>query len=86
VFTLLNFEGGPQGAGCAIAGSPVAEHPQVAEALELLEERFSGPDHDGPLAYAGFLAEPGDEEEKARLCREAVATIREVFRGIRKTG
>ena len=31
---------------------------------------------DGPTAYRKFLAEPGDDEEAARLRREAVATVR----------
>ncbi len=29
-----------------------------------------------PEAYASFLATPGDEDEKARLRQEAVATVR----------
>ena len=40
VFTLLNDEGGAEVAGRAAAASAVAGHPQVTEALALLEERF----------------------------------------------
>ena len=84
VFTLRNHEGGPRVAGRAAAASPVADHPQVAEALVLLEERFRDVDQDGARAYALFLATPEDGEEKARLRQEAVATIREFFTGLRE--
>ena len=83
VFTLLNHEGGPRTAGDAAAASAVAEHRQVAEALSLLEERFSDADQDGPNAYGWFLAAPNDDDEKARLRQEAVATVREFLRGFR---
>lgn len=84
VFTLLNHEGGPQTAGADAAKSPVAGHEQVADALALLAERFADADQDGPSAYALFLADPDDEEERARLRQEAVATVRgflSAFRG-----
>ena len=81
VFTLLNYEGGPRGAGETAAASPVAEHEQVTEALGLLEERFREADRDGPSAYALFLAEPEDDEERARLQQEASATVREFSEG-----
>ena len=48
---------------------------QVVGALQLLAERFSAPGNDGPTAYANFLADPEDEEEKARLRNEAVAAV-----------
>jgi hypothetical protein len=57
-FTLLNFSGGPEVAGTAAASSPVRDHPQVREALALLEERFRNAEQDGPHAYAGFLPRP----------------------------
>lgn len=77
VFTLFHAEGGPRAAGEAARLSPVAGYAQVAEALTLLEERFRNVEQDGPKAYAAFLAQPEEEEEKARLRREAVATVRE---------
>ncbi len=83
LFTLLNHEGGPRFAGHGAAASAVAQHPQVLEALALLEERFRDAGQDGPNAYASFLATPNDEEEKARLRREAVATAREFLDGFR---
>ncbi|MFH1329213.1 MAG: hypothetical protein ABIJ48_00925 [Actinomycetota bacterium] len=86
VFTLLNHGGGPRASGSAAAASPVAGHPQVTEALGLLEERFRDVGQDGARAYALFLATPEDEEEKARLRQEAVATVREFFRGLREKG
>lgn len=82
VFTLLNHEGGPRSAGRSAAASAVAQHPQVIEASGLLEERFRDAGQDGPSAYASFLAISGDEEERARLRREAVATVREFLGGL----
>lgn len=81
VFTLLNQEGGPRAAGGAAADSPVARHPQIAEALALLGERFADIAQDGPAAYAAFLASPGDQDDNARLRREAVATVRAFLEG-----
>ncbi len=81
VFTLFNHERGPREAGAAAAASPVAGHEQVADALALLAERFADADQDGPSAYALFLADPDDEEERARLRQEAVATVREFLAG-----
>lgn len=80
VFTLLNHAGGPGAAGAAAAASAIAKHEQVGEALVLLRERFRTVDLDGPSAHALFLAEPGDEEKRARLRQDAVATVREFLR------
>ena len=84
VFTLLDFEDGPRAAGTGASDSAVAQHPQVEEALTLLEERFRDVGQDGPNAYASFLARPDDEEAEARLRQQAVATVREFLRGFRK--
>jgi hypothetical protein len=51
-----------------------------------LEERFQDVEQDGPNAYAAFLARSEDEEEKARLRREAVATVRGFLAGFGGTG
>ena len=75
VFVIANYPGGPIAAGRASAASPVAGHPQVAEALALLAARFADAGHDGPRAYSSFLADPDDNDAKARLCNEAVAAI-----------
>lgn len=75
VFTLLHTEGGPAATGARATSSPIAEAPQVTEAMALLEERFRDVGQDGPSAYALFLADPDGEDERARLRREAVATI-----------
>jgi hypothetical protein len=48
----------------------------VEEALHLLSERFADAGQDGPHAYGAFLADEGDEQEKARLRQEAVAVVR----------
>ncbi|HZL05391.1 MAG TPA: hypothetical protein VFE45_08235 [Coriobacteriia bacterium] len=84
--TLLNYKGGPSAAGSAAAASSVAHHPQVAEALSLLEERFCDAGQDGPNAHGLFLASPDDDTEKARLRQEAVATVREFLRGFHERG
>ncbi len=62
---------------------PCREPRSGTEALRLLAERFETLDHDGPSAYAGFLARPGGSDEQARLKREAVATVREFLAGFR---
>lgn len=76
VFCLLNHGDGPEAAGAVAAGSPVVSHPQVADVLRLLAERFADADRDGPASYAAFLALPDDAESVARLRREAVAVVR----------
>jgi hypothetical protein len=81
VFTLLHHRGGPRACGHAAATSPIAQHAQVTSALTLLGERFRDTSQDGPNAYASFLAAPGDEDGKARLRQEAVATVRAFQRG-----
>lgn len=86
VFTLLHYEGGPRAAGRAAAASAVAERQQVTEAVRLLEERFRDARQDGPSAYASFLATPGDEDEKARLRQEAVATVGTFLHGFHEDG
>lgn len=83
VFTLLNYPGGPDAAGKAAAASLIAGEPQVEAAVTLLEGRFAAPDLDGPMAYAGFVADVGDVEEALRRRREAVATVRAFARTFR---
>jgi hypothetical protein len=82
VFCLLHFGAGPEEAGAEAARSPIAGHDRVAEALELLKERFAEVSRDGPVAYASFLAEPSANEAAARLRREAVATVADFLRGV----
>lgn len=84
VFTLLNCEGGPRSSGRTAASSAVARHSQVTEALALLDDRFQDAAWDGPSAYASFLATPDEEEDRARLRREAVATVRAFLGGFRE--
>ncbi len=81
VFVIVNYAGGPTAAGRASAASPIAGHPQVTEAIDLLFARFADADHDGPHAYASFLADPDDDEAKARLRNEAVAAIDQYLAG-----
>lgn len=82
VFTLLHYGAGPREAGVKAAASSVVEHPQVREALALMEERFSDTAQDGPCSYATFLARPGDDEEAARLRMQAVVTAEEFLEGL----
>lgn len=81
VYTLNNYENGPRAAGDAAAKSTVRSETSVADALGLLRERFESPDHDGPAAYANFLADRDDQEHKARLRNEAVAVVRRFLSG-----
>lgn len=82
LFTLLHSAGGPQSAGITAAASPVIAHQQVREAFGLLAERFRDVAQDGPHAYASFLANPEDDDENARLRRDAAATVRAFLRGV----
>jgi hypothetical protein len=86
VFTLLNYERGPREAGRATRSSAIGRHRQVDEALALLDERFQDIRQDGPNAYASFLAGPDNDDERARLRQEAVATVREFLRGFHEAG
>lgn len=81
VFVVLNYPGGPTAAGRASAASPIVDHPQVAEAIDLLSARFVDADHDGPRSYASFLAERDDHEAMARLRNEAVAAVDQYLAG-----
>jgi hypothetical protein len=81
IFTLLHAEEDPRSAGATAASSPIATHKHVTQALSLLEARFASAEQDGPSAYALFLAFPNDNEQRARLRQEAVATVREFLRG-----
>ena len=82
VFTLLHYGAGPREAGVVGSASPVVEHPQVREALALVEERFSDTAQDGPCLYATFVALPGHDEESARLRMQAVVTAEEFLVGL----
>lgn len=77
IFCLLHFGAGPGDAAVEVLESPIADSKLVTDALTLLRERFADVAQDGPIAYAAFLAEVGDDEAAARLRREAVATVDE---------
>ena len=79
-FSAISAPGGRASRSSAVAG-----HAQVNEALTLLDERFRDVEQDGPNAYAAFLATPEDEENRARLRREAVAAVREFLAGFTDT-
>lgn len=83
VFTLLNISDDPRETGGVAAESPVATMEQVSAAMTLLAERFESTAHDGPAAYANFLADPNDAEDAARLRQEAVGVIQQFSKGFR---
>lgn len=86
VYALLNYVGGPAGAGRAMAASPAVADPFVTDAVALLRDRFADVRNDGPTAYAAFLDLAGDREAAARLRNEAVEAVRlalEAFDGAR---
>ncbi len=76
VWTLANHPGGAQGAGRAMAASPVADDPLSLEALTLLRGRFAEIANDAPGSYSSFLGVAGNRESIARLRLEAVETVR----------
>lgn len=80
---MLNLGNGPEEAGRIAARSAIRNDARVEDALHLLSERFADADLDGPHAYGAFLADEGDEEEKARLRQEAVAVVREFLAGMK---
>jgi hypothetical protein len=80
IFTLRNWPGGPDAAGRAAAGSPVAAEEITSGALTLLGERFADIDQDGPTAYAAFTAAGGAAPDQMR--QEAVAVARRFLRGL----
>lgn len=81
VYCLLNFDDGPEDAGRAAGRSAIRGEGQVADALQLLAERFGSVDHDGPVAYSAFLDE-GDADQSARHRQEAVAVVRDFLGAI----
>jgi len=76
VWTLANHPGGAEGAGRAMAASPVADDPLSVEALALLRARFAESGNDAPTAYSAFLGVAGDRKLADRLRVEAVETVR----------
>ncbi len=85
VYTLLNYPGGPAGAGRVAADTEIASLPQVVNALDLLQRRFETTDHDGPVAHATFLGDPQDTDADDRLRNEAVFTIRQFLEAFRSS-
>lgn len=83
VFTLGNHPGGPAGAATAARRSDIVNESQVTDALHLLAARFDSPAHDGPNAYANFLAEANDAAAKARLRNEALAVVQQFLTALR---
>jgi len=85
IYTLLNYPGGPAGAGRVAAATKIAAVRQVVDALNLLERRFETTDHDGPIAHATFLGDPQDTDTVDRLRNEAVFTIGQFIEAFRSS-
>ena len=83
VYTLNNHMRGPQGAGETASQSPVCGDKMVTDALTLLGHRFETAQHDGPTAYANFLADPDNEEEWNQHRNEAVAVVQQFLAATR---
>lgn len=77
IYTLRHYQGGPKAAGLAAAGSPIRHAPRIQETLDLMRARFEAPEHDGPSAYANFLAASDGAAAHARRQNEAVLVVRE---------
>lgn len=77
IYTLRHYQGGPRAAGLAAAGSPIRHAPRIQETLDSMRARFEAPEHDGPSAYANFLAASDDAAAHARRQNEAVLVVRE---------
>jgi hypothetical protein len=85
VFTLLHYGEGPSDAGRTAAKSPVARADQISEAMTLLAERFESSAHDGPAAYANFLAVTDADEELARYRQDAYGVVRQFLRAFQES-
>ena len=83
VYTLSHHDEGPSGAGAAALRSPVQDDDIVTSALTLLGHRFETAEHDGPTAYANFLADPDNREEWAQRRNEAVAVVQQFLAAAR---
>lgn len=75
VYTLLYFEGGPEGAARTASASPIRLEPLVVDAMNLLGERFETIDKDGPRAYAAFVADSASDDTSVAARRTAQATV-----------
>jgi hypothetical protein len=82
-YEALHYRPAPREAGVAASSSAVVKHPQVSEALTLMEERFCDTAQDGPCSYPTFLTRPGNDEESARLRMQAVMTLEQFLEGLR---
>lgn len=80
IFTLLNYPGGPRKAGEFAASSSVSADSDVLAAVDLLHERFTDMDRDGPAAYSQFLVRD-DADAEMLLKRQAVATVSQFLDG-----
>jgi hypothetical protein len=80
IWVLTYWPAGPAAAAAHARQCPRAEHPVVDEAMQLLEQEFATPAHNGCVRYADFSMGPGaarSSELHTLRCRDAHGTIRE---------
>lgn len=79
VWSLLAHPEGPAGAARLAAGSSIALHGTVGEAIDLLRTHYETPEHIGPARFAEFelsrLGREGDEDLRERLRRDAHGAV-----------
>lgn len=75
VYSILYFEGGPEGAAGAANANPIRSEPLVGDAMDLLSGRFETIDKDGPRAYAAFVADSASNDTSVAARRTAQATV-----------
>lgn len=79
VWSLLAHKEDPIGAARRAAKSPIAEHPTVADAIDLLREHYAAVDNIGPARFAEFelsrLGEAGNDDRRQLLRRQAHGTV-----------
>ncbi|MDP2181433.1 MAG: nucleotidyl transferase AbiEii/AbiGii toxin family protein [Actinomycetota bacterium] len=77
VYVLRWWPGGPEAAAVAVAASPVASDPFLADALIRVSGDFSESNRVGAVDYASLVARGGSATEMAQAANEAVLVIRQ---------
>jgi len=77
VYSMLFFDGGPEGAADVASTSPIRSEPLAGGAMALLGERFEMIDKDGLRAYPSLVSNSGsnDGSVAARLAAEATVAV-----------
>ena len=76
VYSMLYFEGGPEGAAGAASARPHSiGAPCRGYATDFSSEEFGAIDKDGPRAYAEFVADSASNDASVAARRTAQATV-----------